>query len=174
MMLTINRNRAISIGVGIVIVLYGTFGKQLWPFYQSITESLVSGPTLEGLMSFLKGRKAGQDDIYNLGKYFIYYPSYLTLHALLITSLYWGKARRVFFANAIFSMILMVLSAIILFSYVQQFHRVYDAAMGLMHSLLNMPLILFIVEGGRILLSDVDKGLSHMNADLADSKSPEL
>ena len=151
-------SRQLSYLVAICIILYGIFGKQLWPDFQLFVEILLPDDLSSRLAIFLQGKEISAEDQWSLGRYLVYYPIYLLLHLLLINVIFWHSAYQKL-ANMIFIGILMALIGGSLIFHLIHWTFLYDAVMNVTVTFLNLPLILFIVEGGRILLDDIDRKL---------------
>ena len=152
-----NRERLASILIGITIIAYGVSSSNVLPFYQQIVEGIVPSESLEDLKAFFGGRRFDKQDQYNLGKYLVYYPSYLVLHLGLISVLFRKspKSRKLgFFAVAFGIPFLALLS---LLFYRLKWMGVYDATIDTFTTFVGYPFILFVVEGGKMLGQDIDK-----------------
>ncbi|MCR9249723.1 MAG: hypothetical protein NXI20_04835 [bacterium] len=151
--------RKFSFIVALVIVLYGIFGTLLIPHFQNLVETIIGDEDLAmRLNSKFVGSKLTDLDQFNLGKFFVYTPIYLGLHILLINSIFWQSKFRIA-SNLVFMSIICLIVLVAVFSLKFGFTSLYFFANNLFHKLTKLPLILFLVEGGRLLLSDVDKML---------------
>lgn len=149
----------LSIFLAVLIVCYGTYGKLLLPDYQYFIEQLLSTQQefLSVLMEFFKGTKDQPDDAYNLGKYLIYMPSYLGLHLLFINVLFLRNVRQRNKANLIFFGVAFGLVICVTLARMLHFVFLFEMVINLISKLIALPLILFLLEGGRLLLGDIDR-----------------
>lgn len=156
--------RGLSIVIGLLIMAHGIFSEQIVPYYQSITEYIIWDDTLKiELIGLLNGPHYSRADRYNLGEYFLAKPIYFGLHMLLISVLYWNNPKSRCNALLIFIGILLVLLSLILLTYFLEIKSVYAITKGMLTNALNLPIILFFVEGGKILNNDINKLLGLNN-----------
>ena len=150
--------RWLSLFIGLIIVVYGSVHQELAQIYQEIVELIVPNEFLVPLQELFSGVVAGSLDPYNLGMYFLHIPIYLTLHLLLVNAIFWRKSNWKL-ANILFLVIILSIITVVGLSRYFDLYRLYQVAISSFHKLIKLPIILFIVEGGRILLSDIDNKL---------------
>ena len=86
----------------------------------------------------------------------IYYPTYLLLHFLFIWTLF---KRNKNLAKKIMMGLLVVISTlatVILISHFLEFTTAFEVSYNLFRNLIGLPFILLVIEGGRILINDID------------------
>lgn len=141
-----------------LILFFGVFGKKLWPAFQEIAIFLIPDELEKNLIIFFNGKSPSSRDQWGLARYLIYYPTYLLLHLLLVNSIFW-ESKYLRKANLIFLFTLVSLLGSALICRLLNLEYLYDMVMTVISTLLNFPLILFIIEGGRILYADLNKKL---------------
>ena len=154
------RYRAAAIAIGFLIISYGVASSFLLPFYQNFAEQLIPAEYLKALTSFFYGRRYDPNDANNLGKYLIYYPSYLFLHVGLICFLFRrsSKARIIGLALVLFGIPSLALLSMVF--YQLKWMSFYDATISTFTTFVGYPFILFVVEGGRLLDKNIDELIS--------------
>lgn len=155
------KDRLFSLLIGLIIITYGVLGPTVLPYYQSFVKYLLSDEIFSSLESVFNGSKIGDKDVNNMGKYFVYYPSYLILHLGLIGILFRKTPKS---RNIGVAFILVGLPAIAVLSILFHFTELktlYEISYSLFKTFVGMPFILFIVEGGRILDHNIDRLLKN-------------
>ena len=152
-----------SMAIGLIIIFYGVIGPYVWPHYQDLVVNILPDMLIQKLIPFFNGKEIHDEDVYNLGKYFIYYPSYMILHLGLVSVLFRKspKSRLIGVFAILGSLSLAALLSLLFFKL--KWFAFYNASIGLFKTLVGMPFILFIVEGGRLLDLDLDKLLEAKN-----------
>ena len=150
--------RKLSWFIAGMIIVFGIFGKLFWPQFQGFVTWFLADDLSNQLMRFLQGKDVSAEDQWSLGRYFVYYPIYLLLHLLLINAIFWSSTYRRL-ANLIFIALITSLIAGSMIFHLLHFTVLYDMTMNITVTFLNLPIILFIVEGGRVLIGDIDKKL---------------
>lgn len=152
------KNRIISVTLVLIIACYGIMGTFILPVFQSWIESIllfIDADLLKKLQIFFTGSKYQTEDRLNLGKWLIYIPSYLTLHFLLLNTIL-SRANRIK-GSLIFLSIILAFISFRLFCHFLKI-RLFDELFNYsLYYLLNLPILLFLIEGGKILISDLKK-----------------
>lgn len=148
--------RILSIFIGVVIISYGIISVNVVPVYQNLVEDLLGSELSLKLLDLFSGTLAHEKDVYNLGKYFVYYPSYILLHAALISLLFWKKPKSRNIGLLVLLLVLPILAGLTLLFYWLGWQSFYHAAHLTLANLIGYPIILFLVEGGRIIYADID------------------
>lgn len=87
--------------------------------------------------------------------WFLYYPLYLGCHFVFIYVLFEGKTRK-----RVFFWVTVVITALLAFIALGKFAglpALFEISFALFQNLFALPFVLLVLEGGRILLSDIDK-----------------
>jgi len=149
--------RLFSVLIGIIIISYGVMGNYALPIYQNTVENLLGDNLVDKISAILNGNEYTEKDMYNLGKYLMYYPSYLILHLGLISILFWNKPQsRSFGVLAIIIGIPLVAFLSFLF-YRLNWITMHRAAFSTFKTFVSYPFVLFLVEGGRLLDKNIDE-----------------
>lgn len=149
--------RLASIIIGIAIITYGILSTHLVPYYQSLVERIISIELLDQLKTYFSGRRFSKEDQFNLGKYFIYYPSYLILHIGLIAILFRKAPRSRKIGFIAIGVGIPFLAFLSLFFFQIGWMAFYNATIGMFTTFVGYPFILFVVEGGKLIDKNIDK-----------------
>ncbi len=151
-------SRVFPVLIFILILAFGFFRIPICRIFSMPISFMVeylgfsSAKLLEGMNEFSLSTKS--KDHY-MG-WFIYYPSYLLLHFLFIWTLF---KRNKSLAKKIMMGLLVVVSTlitVIMISHLLEFHIAFKVCYNLFRNLIGLPFILLVIEGGRILINDID------------------
>lgn len=154
-------SRRLSVVIGLLIIGYGIFGQLLLPYLQSVLDSILGSiPFASGLPLFFNGLETSSKDHYNMARYLIFYPIYLGLHVLMVFALFrnYPKARR--YGLLLILVLIPFLGLFAMVFFMLGFETLYRVFASTVSNFLKLPVILFLVEGGRIFNQDIDRMLS--------------
>lgn len=153
----------ISVVVLSTILAYGFLKIWFCRIYSSIVARVVlffgydPSSLLQKLNAFSTAEK--YQDHY-LG-WFIYYPTYLLLHLAFVFFLF--RPNKQMRNKVWFGLLLVVFGLIFIIIFSKLFHisLLFEISYGLFRHLFGLPFILLVIEGGRLILQDIDKLLKH-------------
>lgn len=89
----------------------------------------------------------------------IYYPIFFGLHYLFIFTLFTGRNRRI--TMLIVTGVVLLLLSLIAIGKLLDIQPLFSISFAMFQNLFALPFLLLAIEGGRILLSDIEKKLDH-------------
>ena len=151
-------HRIASIGVLLLILLYGFFKVWFCSLYSHPVSNLVEylGYSPELLLAELNSLSLGATEFSHFMGWLIYYPTYLGLHLLFIYLLFKKQQRMRKVLSFVLIILIGVLSINIVAGKAFGFIHLYKISYKLFQNLLGLPFILLAIEGGRILIRDID------------------
>ena len=154
-----NFNRIASVLVLLAILVYGFF--KLW-FCRMYSAMVARGLALIGYDPSVVSHRLNSFSLSNQYKdyylgWFIYYPTYLILHLVFIFFLFSSnkKIRNKVGVGLLLVVIFLVL--FIIFSKLFQIPMLFEASYRMFQNLFGLPFILLAIEGGKLILQDINK-----------------
>ena len=154
-------NKFLSSLVLVGIVTYGFLRILICRIYSNlITQFLVLiGLDPEVIYSALFSLKKDSLKSDHILGWIIYYPSYLGLHLLFIWLLFYHQQKLRKQLMIALLVVVFGLLIVIFISKVFAIETLYQLSYHLFQTLFGLPFILLTIEGGRILIRDIDKKL---------------